>query len=309
MTGIHRAVEDYLALRRQLGFKLVQPGQLLADFAAFCDNAGARHVTGELALAWATAPTGTRPGWHRLRLAVVRDFAAYLHAIDPGHHVLPEGLVVGRYDRPTPYLFTTKDIAALVKAAGAFGGPFHAATYQTFIGLAAVTGMRPGEAIRLGRDDIDLAAGLVTVVDSKYGKSRQLLLHPSTVQALATYTSLRDQHCPRPKSPSFLLSVKGTRLWRADVEKGFRNLAHQVGLHPRSERCRPCPMGLRHSFAVNTLIDWYRAEADIDTRLPALSTWLGHADPKNTYWYLQSCPELMALAAERMRRAHARKES
>jgi integrase len=308
MTGMRRAVEDYLALRRSLGFKLVQPGQLLADFAAFRDKAGARHVTSELALQWATAPTGVRPGWHRQRLAVVRDFATYLHAMDPGHQVPPEGLLVGRYDRPIPYLFTTKDITALVRAAGALGGPFHTATYQTFIGLVAVTGMRPGEAIRLGRDDLDPAAGLLTVVDSKYGKSRQLLLHPSTVRALTVYASLRDRHCPRPESPSFLLSARGTRLWRADVDKGFRDLARQIGLRPRSVRCRPCPMGLRHSFAVNMLIDWYRAGVDIDARLPALSTWLGHADPKNTYWYLQSCPELMALAAERMRQARSRKE-
>jgi integrase len=159
--------------------------------------------------------------------------------------------------------------------------------------------MRPGEVIGLDRGDVDLPGGRVTVVSGKYGKSRELALQPSTVQALTSYALLRDRLCPRPQAPSFLVSTAGTRLLPVGVTRVFANLAHRVGLQPRSDRCRPSPMGLRHSFAVTTLADWYRAGADIDAHLPLLSTWLGHTNPTSTYWYLHAAPELLALAAER----------
>jgi integrase len=309
MTTIHAAVHDYLRLRRSLGFKLVQHGQLLPGFADFLADSGAEHLTSELALAWATAPAGAQPGWHRLRLGVVRGFATYLRAIDPAHQVPAPGLLARGYDRPTPYLFTAEDVTALTHAAGDLSGRLRAATYKTYIALLAVTGIRPGEAIALDCDDVDPIANVLTVTDSKYGKSRRLLLHPRTTAALTSYIADRDRYCRRPAGPALFVSATGHRLWRSDAEKQFRALADRVGLRPRSARCRPVPMGLRHSFAVSTLIGWYHAGVDVQAHLPALSTWLGHEEPKNTYWYLQASPELLALAADRMTRTQQEREN
>ena len=197
MTAIHRAVPAYLMLRRSLGFKLAQPGQLLPGFADYLAGAGAEHVTIELALAWATAPTDAQPGWYRRRLSIVRGFAIYLHGIDPDHQVPPAGLLTGGYDRPTPYLFTTGDIAALLGATSHLRGRLHAATHYTIIALVAVTGIRPGEAIRLGRNEVDLDAAVLTITRGKYGRSRRILLHPSTIRALVSYAAIRDECCPR----------------------------------------------------------------------------------------------------------------
>lgn len=296
---IRHAAEDYLTLRRSLGFKLEVPGRLLLDFARFLDDADAAHITIELALAWAVRPMGAQPSWYYYRLSAVRGFAEHMHAIDARHQVPPADLLPRRVCRPVPYLFTSGEVAALMRAAETtLRPPLHAATYKTFIGLLDVTGMRPGEAIGLGRDDVDLAGGLLTVV-GKYGKSRQLALQPNTVTALCGYAALRDQMCPRPAASSFFVSTVGSPLLPVGVTRTFRTLTRRVGLQPRSERCRPQPIGLRHSFAVNTLIDWYRAGVDVDARLPLLSTWMGHATPASTYYYLQAVPELLALAAQR----------
>jgi len=167
------------------------------------------------------------------------------------------------------------------------------------IGLLSVTGMRIGEAIRLDRDDLDWDEGLVTVWHSKFDKSRELPLNPSTLKALSAYTSLRDRLCPAPKAPSFFVSSAGTRLVYVTVQGTFARLARHAGLAARSERCRPRLHDLRHTFACRILLGWYRDGVDVDAHLPRLSTFMGHADPSGTYWYLSAVPELLSLAAER----------
>ncbi len=306
---MRQAVADYLALRRSLGFKLEEPGCLLRDFACFMDRAGASHITTELALAWATRPAAGTPYWYWLRLSAVRGLAAHLHAIDPAHQVPPASLLPRQQHRPAPYLFTKAEVTALMRAAGTLRDRLYAETYQTLIGLLAVTGLRPGEAINLDPSHIDLRTAVLTVAEGKYGKSRELALQPSTVEALAAYARLRDQLCPCPAAPSFFISTAGTRLLINRVDKVFAKLAKQAGLHPRSARWGPRPIDLRHTFAVTTLAGWYRAGADIGARLPLLSTWLGHARPASTYWYLHACPELLALATERMTRAQHAQEN
>ena len=164
--------------------------------------------------------------------------------------------------------------------------------------------MRPGEAYRLDRNDFDPTNRTLTVVRGKYGKSRQLILDSSTVSALREYGRHRDRHYPHPAEPSLLVSMQGTRLNVTSTERSFARLAHSIGLRPRSERTRPRLKDLRHSFAVNTLIHWYRSGVDVEARLPVLSTWLGHIDPQATYWYLEQSPELLALAADAASRRH-----
>jgi integrase/recombinase XerD len=162
-----------------------------------------------------------------------------------------------------------------------------------------VTGMRAGEAIGLDREDLDARHGLLTV-HGKAGTTRQLPLHPSTMQALASYGELRDSRHPRPASPALFISLNGTRLIYKNVHRTFHQLTAAAGLRPRSAACRPRIHDLRHTFAVTTLAGWYRDGGDVAARLPLLSTWLGHASPDGTYWYLTGTPELLALAAGRL---------
>lgn len=299
MTSIGQLAREYLALRRSLGYRLTEPGRLVMDFAEQLDQHDVGHVSVEAALSWATSP-GASPYWHWYRLSAVRGFAAYLHAFDDRHEVPPSDLLARHYHRVAPFLFTDADLTALMRAAEARPARLHAFTCRTLIGLLAVTGLRPGEAYALDRDHVDLSRGRLLVVNGKYGKSRELVLHPSTVVALQEFVQQRDRLCPRPAAPSFFLGLRGARLHPSNTDKAFARLVGHAGLQPRSSRSGPCLKSLRHSFAVNTLIDWYRSGADVDARLPLLSTWLGHVAPSSTYWYLQATPELLGLAAERL---------
>jgi integrase len=246
MSALADALRDYLSMRRALGFKLDRTGQLLGGFVAHADRAGADHVTVELALAWATQPAGADPSWHGARLSAVRGFARYLSALDPTTQVPPPDVLPHRSRRRVPYLYSEAEIAALLAAARGLRSPLRAATYATLIGLLATTGMRVGEAIALDRDDVDLRHGLIVVRHSKFGKSRQLPLHPTTTRALGDYAATRDQLCPAPRTPAWLVSTTGTRLIYTNVHEVFHRLTGQAGLRPRSPRCRPRPHDLRH---------------------------------------------------------------
>jgi integrase/recombinase XerD len=300
MTGMQQAVGEYLALRRALGYQLKQDGQLLRDFAARLDADGARYLTAEAAAAWATAPAGVTPYWHWYRLRAIRVFSRCLHALDDRHEVIPGDLLPCQYTRAAPYVFTSGEVIALMHAAGRLSRRLPAATYQALIGMLAVTGMRPGEAYALDRDDADLDAAAVTITSSKNGACRQLPLHATTVRALAGYARHRDRLCPHPAGPSFLVSVRGTRLNPRVAGGVFAGLARSAGLQARSPGTRPVLRSFRHTFAVSTLIGWYQAGVDVDARMPILASWLGHTGPRSTYWYISADPALLGLAAGRM---------
>jgi len=306
MSALAEAVEQYLATRRALGFKLKPYGRLLLDFVGYLERAGASTVTTELAVAWARQPTAAHPSWWSRRLGVVRGFARYLQAFDPAAEVPPTDLLP-YYDRRTaPYLYSSSNIAELLQAAGRLRSPLQAATYQTLIALLVVTGLRIGEACRLDRDDVDLDAGVLTVVNSKFGKSRLVPLHDSTVVALRAYSWRRDELCPRPLATSFFVSATRNRVPATGACQVFARLLQNTDVRAPAGRRRPRLHDLRHSFSVASLLDWYRTGADVPSRLPLLSTYLGHVDPKSTYWYLQAAPELLALAAERLERSLGR---
>jgi len=299
MSALSQAVADYLAVRRSLGYKLARPEKLLGQFTAYLEQAGAATVTAEHALAWAVLPGGD-PSWHAYRLAVARGFAAWLATTDPDAEIPPAGLIPSRKHRATPYLYTDSEIAALITAAGSLRFPLRTATYQTLIGLLAVTGMRVGEAIALNRDDADLDASVLTVRAGKHGKSRLVPVHGTTARALRDYLRVRDRLCPDVSTPAVLISPAGTRLLYCNVHATWKKLAASAGLRPRSGSCRPRIHDLRHSFAVRTMLDAYESGLDGQATLSALSTYLGHADPKATYWYLSASPELMAAAGQRL---------
>jgi integrase/recombinase XerD len=305
MSTMRQAAEDYLALRRAMGFKLEKPGRLVLQFADHLDRLGTRQLTIEAALAWARQPAHADPTWWAYRLSAVRGFAAYLHPRLPGTQVPPADLLPLRTKRATPYLYSAEDVVAMMTAARRLRTPLVAATYETLIGLLVVTGLRVGEAINLDRADIDPTAGTLTVVNGKFGKSRQIPLHRSTIERLRAYAGRRDALLPKPQATTFFLSTAGTRLSGCRVESTFRALVRAAGLQRRSARCRPRMHDLRHSFAVNTVLDWYRDGADVQALMPLLSTYLGHVDPSATYWYLSTAPELMALACARLEHGQA----
>lgn len=302
MSRLDPALADYLRLRRALGYKLVRTAKLLAQFTAYLDTQGAERVTVSSALAWATLPAAGGPRWLAMRISVVRGFAAYLHAIDAAHELVPTDLLPDRGHRATPYLYSDADIVALMAAAATLRTPHRAATYETLLGLLAVTGLRVGEAIRLDRAELDTTEGLVTIRNSKFGKSRLVPLHPTSVAALRRYLLRSDR--PRPVVPTAALFVSdaGTRLLYCNVNWTFLKLVGRAGLASRSSGCRPRIHDLRHSFAVRSILDAYRAGADVQARLPLLSTYLGHVNPGATYWYLSAAPELLDLAGQRLER-------
>ena len=300
MTALARHVEAYLETRRALGFKLEAPGRLLADFTAFAARAGVETVTVEVALAWTSLPTAASPVWLNQRLGVVRQFARYLATVDPHAEVPPTDLLPGRARRATPYLYSDADIAALITAARTLSGPLRGATFATLIRLLAATGMRGGEAMRLDRTDIEVDQRHLIVRQTEFGKSRRLPLHVSTLDALREYGLQRDRCCPSPRTASFFVSSTGARLTHATVQPVFRRLLHEAGVGERVAGSRPRIHDMRHSFAVTTLLAWYRDGHDVAARMPALATYLGHVDPAATYWYLTGAPELLALAAVRL---------
>jgi integrase/recombinase XerD len=295
------AAKDYLALRRSFGYRLRGHDRPLADFVHHLDQAGLDRVTVESAMAWAVEPAVSSLR-HAQRLSIARGFATYLHALDPRCEVPPKGLLPEGRRRVPPHIYTADEIAELMAQSRRLQPPLRSATLETVIGLLVVTGMRSGEAVRLNRGDVDLVAGRVSIIATKFNKSRELALHPTTVQALEGYGRLRDRRWPRPATMGFFVSSTGRRLSQGTLEQTFAQLVRRAGLEPPSgsRARRPRLHDARHSFAVATLIRWYRTGQDVQALLPALSAQLGHVDPASTYWYLTAVPELLALASERV---------
>jgi integrase len=256
MSPVATALADYLAIRRRLGFKLGRHGQLLRDFIAYLDEQNVTTVTTELATAWARRPAGANPSWWGARLSVVRVFARYLQTIDPATQVPPADILPVRSQRATPYLYSMSDIDALMAAAGQLPSEHRAVTHATLIGLLAVTGMRVGEALRLDLDDIDWSEGSLTIRKSKFGKSREVVLHSTTVEALRVYAERRQQLRPRPRTSGFFVSITGTRLIYQNVHFTFHELVEEAGIGPRSRRCRPRPHDQRHYADLAVMPSW-----------------------------------------------------
>lgn len=301
MTALLREqLADYLALRRALGYRLARPEKLVNQFLDHLDRNGETTITVANALDWARLPANGSSNWWAYRLAAVRGFATYLHGIDASHEVPAPDLLPHRPLRACPYLYSETEVAALIATTRSLRTPLRRATFATLIGLLTVTGMRVGEAIALDRGDVDLTAGLLLVRWGKFGKTRELVLHPSTVEALRGYEQLRRRYAPPTGSPAFFVSTAGTRLIYCNVHNAFHRLVRLAGLTPRSSSCRPRVHDLRHTFAVRSMLDAYAAGEDGQSRLTLLSTWLGHVHPGSTYWYLSASPELMAVAGARL---------
>jgi len=292
---------DYLALRRALGYTLARPEKLLNQFLTHLEETGIDVVTVESALNWAQLPGGDgASNWWGYRLSAVRGFATYLHGLDPAHQVPAAELFPQRSRRAVPYLYSEGDVAALMRAASSLSTPLRRSMFSSLIGLLAVTGMRVGESLALNRDDLDPPAGRLLVRQGKFGKARELWLHPTTVEALMKYQRLRNRTAPPVDTSAFFVSTAGTRLLYSNVHWTFHRLVAMAGLPQRSGSCRPRIHDLRHTFVVRSMLDAYADGEDGQVRLTLLSTWLGHVHPASTYWYLSASPELMALAGRRL---------
>jgi integrase/recombinase XerD len=300
MSTLEDHLADYLRLRRALGYKLERHGRILPQLVAYLKAAGERTITSDLAISWAQLPTSAQPAHWAARLSIARGFASYLQTIDPATEVPPADVFAVGCRRPAPYLWSKVDIGRLLHAAGALRPPLLAASYQALFGLLAVSGMRVGEAIALDSGDVDLHDGLVTIREqvAKNDKARLVPLHPTTVQALERYVATKARLCPRPRSAAFIVSASGARIDRSQLAKTLRTITAGLGL--RTEAVRPCAHHMRHSFAVETLLGWQRSGIAVDEQIALLSTYLGHASPTDTYWYLTATPQLMGLAADRL---------
>lgn len=301
MTALRRALAAYLRTRRALGFKLKRDGELLPQFVAYLDARGASFVTTSAAIAWAAQPRDATPQWWAKRLAVARGFAKYLQTIEPRTEVPSPDHLPLRHTRSAPYVYAAADITSLLQAADTLKAPLRTATYKTLLGLLAVTGMRVGEAVALDERDVDRRRAVIVIRKTKFDKSREVPLHASTLEALDRYRRLRDRLSSRRSSSSFFVSTVGSRLIYNNVHETFLRLVYAAGLHKR--RPRPTIHDLRHTFAIHTVLDWYRAGVDVEARLPLLSTYLGHVGPSSTYWYLTAVPELLEAATLRLERS------
>jgi integrase len=298
MSELHQALDSYLAVRRALGFKLDRAEHLLRLFIDYLHQQKSSCITTAMALAWVTQSNRASPKTMAGVLSAVRGFAKYLHASNSCHEVPPVDLIPYRTVRYQPYIYSDEDVAGLIQATQGIRHPFKAATYAILFSLLAVTGMRLGEAISLDSTDLYIDDAVLFIRNSKFQKSRELPLHSTTMDALSRYADKRDMSFSRPKTPSFFVSLSGTRLIIKNVHFTFQKLLRNAGLSER--RPRPRIHDLRHSFAVKTIQRWYEGDLLVEPRLASLSTYLGHVSPSSTYRYLTATPELMSLAAKRL---------
>jgi len=284
VTPLEAALADYLRLRRALGHKLDDAGRQLSRFVTYLDFIGAETVSMQAALAFVLDPdldpARTIPG---KRLTAVRGFARYLAGLDGTAEVPPPGLVASRARRRVPHIFSDEDVAAVIRHARASTPfPFRQATMATLIGLLAVTGLRVGEALRLGRGDVDWDGAVILIRGTKFGKGRDVPVSETAIGALADYARQRDHQ--RPSATRLFVSLAGTPVAYSHFGMTFRNAVTAAGIGAGTG-IRPRIHDLRHSFAVRTLLQWHQAGLDAEALLPRLSTYLGHREPRFTYRY------------------------
>ncbi|HVD73588.1 MAG TPA: tyrosine-type recombinase/integrase [Xanthobacteraceae bacterium] len=298
-------LDRYLSVRRSLGYDLRTEERRLRRFARFADQEGAPHIDTALFLRWDASLPAATTSTRSARLSAVRLFAQWLSSIDPAHEVPPRGLLPDRSQRPRPHIYSEAEIASIIAAAKALPSIYglRGLTYSTLFGLIAVTGLRISEALALDHDDLDVENGVVRVRRGKLGKERLLPLDSTVVAQLVGYSAERDRLLGSAPD-AFFVTCKGTRLTDCSARYNFAHACQQIGLRAHQHYCRhgrgPRIHDLRHTFAVQTMINWYRTGKDPAREMIRLTTYLGHTDPDNTFWYLEAVPELLDLAMARV---------
>jgi integrase len=297
-------LDRYLSVRRSLGYDLRTDERILRRFTRFADQEGASHVDTVLFLRWDASLPNMGASTRSARLGKVRLFAQWLNGIDPAHEVPPRGLLPDRSGRSRPYIYSEAEIAAIIAAAKTLPSIYglRGLTCSTLFGLIAVTGLRISEALALDDDDLDTGNGVLRVRRGKLGRERLILLDPTVVAQLVAYAAERDRLLGRA-APALFGTEKGTRMTDCSARYNFAHACQRIGLRVDQQCCRhgrgPRIHDLRHTFAVRTMINWYRAGKDPAREMIRLTTYLGHTDPDNTFWYLEAVPELLDLAMTR----------
>jgi integrase/recombinase XerD len=297
MRNLRETSENYIALRRSLGFKMENERRALPAFVSFLERRKTPYITTRVAIDWAQQG---RHGQSKWRFSMVRGLAKYAAISDSRTEIPDRSLLRNKYPRPRPYIYSDQEVTQILDTAWNWRHDRPRKTYYSILGLLAVSGLRLGEAIRLQLDDVDLINGMLTVRNSKFGKSRLVPLHPTTGKRLTAYKKERDKFLGERRSTHFFVSRSGTPLHQPNIHTVFKRLLALAGISPETSHRGPRLHDFRHRFAVCTLVDWYRSHQDIDARLPVLSTFLGHAYVRSTYWYLTEHPELMRFAVRRL---------
>ena len=304
-TPMAKHVQAYLSLRRGFGFHLNIAGQVLQAFARFADGeAAGRPFTVELALRWAQSSSTGKQVTAARRLLLLQPFARYLRTIEPRTEVLPNRLLGPAQYRYIPHVYTDAEIQALLKAATELRPRtgLRAQSVLTYLGLLACTGMRPREPLLLNRDDVDLQANVITVRQTKFSKSRIVIIDPTAASALREYASVRDRRVSRPQSAAFFISDDGSALTYKKALWAFQYLRRKLGWVKKQGYQLPRLYDLRHTFVCRRLLAWHRDGVDVQVALPSLSTYLGHVKVTDTYWYVTAIPDLMNTVSERFER-------
>jgi integrase len=314
MTSLTTHLDHYLAIRRRFGYDLATAERVLRRFTTFADKECAEHVTTALFLRWKDQFGSANNGTWSARLGMVRCFAAWLQGIDPHHELPPAGLISGKLRRARPFIYTEDQIAKIVAMAAQLPSDYglRGLTCSTLFGLIAVTGLRISEAVGLDDRDIDLDAAVLTIRRGKNGKCRMLPISCSTADQLVAYRHERNR-LGRSQDEAFFQFDQGRRPTDCGVRYNFAQVSQRIGLREPEEYKKhgrgPRIHDLRHTFAVRTIIGWYRNGLDPDREMIKLSTYLGHSDPDHTYWYIEAVPELLQLASERADRSLAQENT
>ena len=301
MTKLFKAVQEYLTMRHQLGFKLIRTRSVLIGFAEYAKQKKVTHITTKFALEYSTLNRNAAPPSWASRLGIIRQFALYMHHLDPLTEVPPPHLLPYSYRRKSPYIYSENEILKILETCNTLlNHPLEPKTYYTLLGLLAVTGLRPGEALNLKRDSVDMSFGIITIRNSKFRKTRKIPVQGSTIKALEKYVEYRDQYFKKKIPSYFFVNQNGCGLNAGSVRSIFAKICLRAGLRKKDERSGPTMMGFRHTFAVRTLVRYYQLGLNVDTVIPILSIYLGHENPIHTYWYLSATPELFSLINARL---------
>jgi integrase len=298
-------LDFYLELRRSLGFKTYWSERVLRSFVAYLasqDQEG--PICAETALDWARqASARCYSTGAAIRLCMLRGFLTHLKAFEPETEIPPPGLVA-EPRRPKVQIYSPEEIARLMRADGWYWeeGSFRQKTYSTIVGLLASTGLRVGEALRLKLAEVylDEDPPYLEIRNTKFHKTRLVPLHPTTAAKLLEYRNERKGHVHGQVADTLFINDRGRPLLYGRVRNAVLQAQRHAGIVKEEGPGRQGPAlhALRHSFAVQRLLAWYRAGADVRTQVPHLSVYLGHLGMVESYRYLSATPELLAIAGE-----------
>lgn len=292
-----KRIDMYLKYRQHLGYSNRTVGGGLLKFADYVDSKRYRGpLTATLAIEWASASTKNTRSACASRLSLIRGFAKYYQIIEPKTEIPPVNYYGVTYRRPAPYIYSEKEIYDLLEVTKKLSpiNGLKPITIKYILGLLASTGLRISEALHLTCQDVDLNQGILSIRESKNHKSRYVPLHPTTMKALQTYTSIRNAQVCTTNDSTFFTIHNGSSLSLQQLEVAFKKLRSELGW-VKNQRL----YDLRHTFACRRLLLWYKQGVDIDAMMIYLSTYLGHAKVTHTYWYLTATPELLSVISNK----------